>query len=128
LFGLNLKKEDIQNMFFNTEEHDNIVIVRLPQYFLAETVQNFKSVIQASIEQAERDVILDFRATEMVDSSALGAIVSVYKNISLTKRVLVLSSLNDTVRTLFELTQLQKIFVIEDSLDTALENLMKKAN
>lgn len=115
-------------MFFNTEEHGSIVIVRLPQYFLAETVQNFKSVIQASIDQAERDVILDFSATDMVDSSALGAIVAVYKNISLTKRVLVLSSLNDTVRTLFELTQLQKIFVIEDSLDTALENLMKKAN
>lgn len=115
-------------MIFNTEEHDNIIIVRLPQYFLAETVQNFKSVIQASIEQGERDVILDFRATEMVDSSALGAIVAVYKNISLTKRVLVLSSLNDTVRALFELTQLQKIFVIEETLDTALENLMKKDN
>lgn len=115
-------------MFLNTEEHDNIVIVRLPQYFLAETVQNFKSVIQASMEQAERDFILDFSATDMVDSSALGAIVAVYKNISLTKRVLVLSSLNDTVRTLFELTQLQKIFPIEASLEAALENLRDKAN
>lgn len=115
-------------MFFNTEEHDNIVVVKLPQYFLAETVQNFKSVIQTSIENAERDVILDFSATQMVDSSALGAIVAVYKNISLTKRALVLSSLNDTVRTLFELTQLQKIFLIEASLDVALANLREKAN
>ena len=115
-------------MFFNTEEHDNVVIVRLPQYFLAETVQHFKSVIQTSMEQAERDGILDFSATNMVDSSALGAIVAVYKNISLTKRVLVLSSLNDTVRTLFELTQLQKIFVIEASLEAALESLRNKEN
>ena len=112
----------------NTEEHDGIVIVKLPQRFLAQTVQNFKSVIQTSMEPGERDFILDFSATDMVDSSALGAIVAAYKSISLTKRALVLSSLNNTVRTLFELTQLQKIFVIEDSLETALTNLKKKVD
>ncbi|MFT4630536.1 MAG: anti-sigma B factor antagonist [Arenicella sp.] len=114
-------------MFLNTEEHGDIIVVKLPQRFLAETVQNFKSVIQTSMEQAERDFILDFRATDMVDSSALGAIVAAYKSISLTKRVLVLSSLNDTVRTLFELTQLQKVFLIEDSLEAALANLKKRS-
>ncbi len=80
------------------------------------------------MERADRDFILDFGATDMVDSSALGAIVAVYKSISLTQRVLVLSSLNDTVRTLFELTQLQKIFPIEESLDDALELLKKNAD
>ncbi|GAA6139555.1 hypothetical protein NBRC116583_33020 [Arenicella sp. 4NH20-0111] len=115
-------------MFFNTEEHNDTVIVKIPQRFLAETVQDFKSVIQASMERADRDFILDFGATDMVDSSALGAIVAVYKSISLTQRVLVLSSLNDTVRTLFELTQLQKIFPIEESLDDALELLKKNAD
>lgn len=107
-------------MHFNSEIYqEHTLVVQLPERFLADSVDAFKSTVSAANSAGHRHVILDFSTTQMIDSSALGAIVSVFKQLSATQGQLVLCHVNNSVMALFELTQLQKIFTIKPDMIAA---------
>lgn len=111
-------------MYFNSETwNDDVLVVQLPARFLAESVDDFKSTVTSAMGGGNQHVILDFGDTQMLDSSALGAIVAVFKQLSAADGKLILCGVNNAVMALLELTQLQKIFVIEADLATAKASL-----
>ncbi len=55
-------------------------------------------------------VLIDLKDVKFIDSSGLGALVSVMKTVRTTGGKLFICSMNDQVRMLFELTKMDRIF------------------
>ncbi|MBD2593295.1 anti-anti-sigma factor [Nostoc sp. MBR 210] len=62
-------------------------------------------------------VLVDCQDVTFMDSSALGALVLAFKTLRATGTKLVLCSINEQVRILFELTGMDKVFEIFPSQD-----------
>lgn len=81
----------------------------------------FKEIVLNEIESGSRNLIISFENVEYLDSSFLGALVAILKNLVPKNGKLTLIALNSDIRNLFELTRLDKIFDLKDSLKSALE-------
>ena len=80
----------------------------------------FKDRMREETSGTEGRVVLDLAQVDFVDSSGLGAIVAAMKQLG-AERQLDLSSLTENVDKVFQLTRMNTIFNIHESLDTALE-------
>lgn len=69
-------------------------------------------------------VILDMSAVPFVDSSGLGAIVSLFKATRQAGSELRISQVNDQLRVILELTTLDKTFLLYPTNEAALEGLL----
>jgi anti-sigma B factor antagonist len=79
-----------------------------------------KDLVQAALERGDRRLLIDFSGTGYIDSSGLGALVSISKRVRETGGELRLSGLNDDLRSLFELTKLDTLFAITETPEQAL--------
>ena len=79
----------------------------------------FKDAINAQLGDSASRVILDLSEVNFVDSSGLGAIVSIYKG-QLGHRPIDLCCLSTTVDKVFKLTRMDQVFAIFSNMDTAL--------
>jgi anti-sigma B factor antagonist len=84
--------------------------------------ENFKQIVFKEIESGTRNLIISFENVEYLDSSFLGALVAILKNLVPKNGKLTLIELNNDIRNLFELTRLDKIFNLMNSLETAIED------
>jgi anti-sigma B factor antagonist len=83
--------------------------------------ENFKEIVFKEIEGGALKLVISFEHVEYLDSSFLGALVAILKNLTPKQGRLTLIELNNDIRNLFELTRLDKIFDLKNSLETALE-------
>ena len=74
----------------------------------------FKDMMRDIIAQKEGRVILDLSNVQFVDSSGLGAIVSIYKLLG-SKRVFELANPTITVSKVLKLTRMDSVFTIHPS-------------
>jgi anti-sigma B factor antagonist len=79
-----------------------------------------KQKVLDALDGGERKFLIDFTNTGYIDSSGLGALVSLSKKIREQSGELRLAGLNDDLRTLFELTKLDSLFAINESVQEAL--------
>ena len=85
------------------------------------SAKSFRETVTAEITRGAGDiVVVDLSQTEFVDSSGLGALVSISKRIREAGGELRLSGLNEDLRSLFELTKLDTLFAIADTPQQAL--------
>ena len=82
--------------------------------------QELKSVIQDAVDRGDRKFLIDFSQTGYIDSSGLGALVSLSKKVRERGGELRLAGLNEDLRSLFELTKLDTLFAIADTPEQAL--------
>lgn len=73
-------------------------------------------------ESTQPRLIISFKKVEYVDSSFLGALVSILKKLLPLQGKLVLIEMNTEILNLFELTRLDKVFTLEKSLEDALKH------
>lgn len=73
-----------------------------------------------------KTVLVDCENVAFMDSSALGALVLAFKTLRAADRRLVLCSINEQVRILFELTGMDKVFEIFASQDEFNQTLLTK--
>lgn len=64
-------------------------------------------------------MLLDLNHVDFIDSSCLGALVSILKSVN-GQGELALCSLNDTIKNLFKLTRMDRIFSIKETRQDAL--------
>ncbi len=84
----------------------------------AATAVQFKDEMRLAITDEAERVLLDMSAVDSIDSSGLGAIVSVMKYLGADRR-LELASLSHKVQTVFRLTRMDAVITIHESLDGA---------
>jgi anti-sigma B factor antagonist len=108
-------------MAFTTSKHrSGVLVVEVEGQLIVGNRQELKATIQTALDNGERKLLIDFAKTGYIDSSGLGALVSISKKVREQGGELRLSGLNEDLRSLFELTKLDTLFAIADSSEQAL--------
>jgi len=81
----------------------------------------FKKAVKDDIEAGEKKIVVSFENVEYLDSSFLGALVAILKALLPENGKLVLINMNDDILNLFQLTRLDKIFILKTDLEDALK-------
>lgn len=108
-------------MAFQVHKSGDVTLVDVDGQLIVGNRQELKQRVLEELERGERKFVVDFSNTGYIDSSGLGVLVSLSKKIRELGGELRLSSLNEDLRTLFELTKLDTLFKIADTRDEALQ-------
>ena len=108
-------------MGFSVVKQDGVTVVDVEGQLIVGNRQELKQKMLEELEGGERKFVIDFANTGYIDSSGLGVLVSLSKKIREQGGELRLSSLNEDLRTLFELTKLDTLFRIADDKGQALD-------
>jgi len=108
-------------MSFQVSHNDGVTLVEVEGQLIVGNRQELKQKVLEHLEGGDRKFVIDFSDTGYIDSSGLGVLVSLSKKIREQGGELRLSSLNEDLRTLFELTKLDTLFKIADTKEEALE-------
>ena len=112
-------------MAFTTSKHPSgVLIVEVEGQLIVGNRQELKATIQQALDNGERKLLVDFAKTGYIDSSGLGALVSISKKVREQGGELRLSGLNEDLRSLFELTKLDTLFAIADTLGAGARRLL----
>ena len=110
-------------MGFQVSKQSGVTVVDVDGQLIVGNRQELKQKVLEELEVGSRKFVIDFANTGYIDSSGLGVLVSLSKKIREQGGELRLAGLNEDLRTLFELTKLDTLFMIADSRDQALEGL-----
>jgi anti-sigma B factor antagonist len=99
-------------MEFNKKEQGNIVILSLTGRLDLSNGGKLKEEVKKVLTSGKTSIHLNLGNVEFVNSSGLGALVSIMKEIRIQKGRLTLSDLADYVQEIFDITQLSHIFEI----------------
>ncbi|AHG20100.1 anti-anti-sigma factor [Chania multitudinisentens RB-25] len=114
-------------MNFETQSIGNVLVVTpLDRRLDASVSSKFKEDIQAMIAQGTHNILLDFTQVDFIDSSFLGALVSLLKTLH-GKGELALCSLNSNIHSMFKLTRMDKIFTIGVDQSNTLQQMCSVA-
>ena len=107
-------------MNFLLTRTDDRLLVNVDGQLVVGNRQAFKQAVLDEVEQGARLVIIDFSRAAYIDSSGLGALVSLGKRLRELGGDVRLAALNDDLRALFELTRLDALFPLYASRDDAI--------
>jgi anti-sigma B factor antagonist len=102
------------------KDPSGVVVVGVDGQLIVSNRHELKEKVLDAVDGGARKVLIDFGHTGYIDSSGLGALVSLAKKLREAGGELRLAGLNEDLRTLFELTKLDTLFQIADSADEAL--------
>ena len=106
--------------FSGARDAGGVFVVSVEGQLIVGNRQELKELVGRALEDGERKFLIDFSRTGYIDSSGLGALVSVSKKVREDGGQLRLAGLNEDLRSLFELTKLDTLFAIADTRDQAL--------
>jgi anti-sigma B factor antagonist len=106
--------------FSQIKGRGGVTVVEVDGQLIVGNRHELKDMIQAALDRGERKLLVDFSRTGYIDSSGLGALVSVSKRIREASGELRLAGHNDDLRSLFELTKLDTLFTITETPEQAL--------
>lgn len=108
-------------MSFQVSKSSEVTLIEVEGQLIVGNRQELKQRVLEQLEGGDMKFVIDFSNTGYIDSSGLGVLVSLSKKIREQGGDLRLSSLNEDLRTLFELTKLDTLFRITDNKEEALE-------
>ncbi len=109
---MNIKSQEINN--FLVIELDNARIEATNSNIIKESINEIKLL-------EDKNVILNLNNIEFMDSSGIAVVISLYKKLVSNSKELRICNLNDFLKELFDITKLNQIMKIYDSLDDALK-------
>jgi anti-sigma B factor antagonist len=110
-------------MQIETQKRGTILVVKLVDQRLdAHGAISFKAQIATIVAEGNKRIVLDLSSVSFIDSSGLGAVVSVLKLLGQDGR-LVIACLQAPVLALFTLTRMDKVFAIFTDLESAVASL-----
>lgn len=86
----------------------------------ADTVPQFKKAAQKVVDEECWQVVLDFSQLDFIDSMGLGALISLLRRVRTRQGDVKISGLKPEVRSVFEITRLNRLFEIFPDWQTAL--------
>lgn len=76
------------------------------------TAQQFKEKLYQIVDNSAKDIVIDCSGLDYIDSTGLGIFVGALKKARLTDRNISLENIRDNIRKLFNITGLDKLFII----------------
>jgi anti-sigma B factor antagonist len=86
-----------------------------------------KNRIKELLDKRSRKIILNLTRVDFINSSGLGVLISVLKDIRLANSRLAITNLSPYVHEIFEITQLVNVFDIYDNEEAALDGFLLKS-
>lgn len=108
-------------MGLTTTNRGEITVVQVDGQLTVGNRQDLKTVMQEALDRGARKFLLDCAGTAYIDSSGLGALVTISKRVREAGGQIRIAGLNEDLRSLFELTKLNTLFAIFPDADRALE-------
>ena len=107
-------------MNFNLRDAGNVTVVELNGRLDMNNGNKLKEAIKGLLKDGKSQIHINLADVDFVNSSGLGALVSIMKEIRLHRGRLTMSDLVEYVREIFEITQLSHIFEIFQTEQEAL--------
>ena len=105
----------------STEDIGDVCVLRIDSVRLDSAVGTIIRNEVVSRIEADKKFVLDITAVKLVDSGGLGSLVALLKSISNNQAKLVLVGMNKSVRMMFELSRMDRQFVLVDDMPKALQ-------
>lgn len=103
-------------------EKNRVLVIRLRENRLdAGIINDFKSELAEFVANGNVNLIINLSDVDLIDSSGLGVLISALKAIG-TRGEIKLCELMKNVKSVFEVTRLNKVFAIYDSEKEALDS------
>lgn len=110
-----------------TEKGETLVIRLDSETLDAKQVPEFKEKVLKIIDQKQPDnVVFDMQNLQFIDSSGLGAFLSLLRQLNARGGHLRIASMGKSVKAIFELVSMQKIFECSDTIDQAIQSYAAK--
>ena len=108
-------------MSFTSYEKNGVLVVKIDEERLdASTAPDFKKYVLDFVSEGKRKILLNLGQVDFIDSSGLGAIVTVLKRIS-EDGDLCICNPTEPVKNMFKLTRMERVFKIFGSEDEAIK-------
>ncbi len=104
------------------EQKDNAIVLKLEGRLDASTTASIKGKVDAVAKDKLRNLVIDMGEISFIDSSGLGTLVASLRTINKAGGNIKISSLQDQVRSVFELTRLHHLFEIYDDSEFAVDS------
>lgn len=109
-------------MNLEVSKKDNLMVVRIHERRLdARIATDFKSKLNQLVRSGNVNIVLNLSQVDFIDSSGLGALVSVLKAVGNNGEIK-LCGVREGVRSIFELTRLDQIFSFHYSEQEAIDS------
>lgn len=99
---------------------DGVVVVAVEGQLIVGNRQELKNLVHEALERGGRKFVIDCSRTGYIDSSGLGALVSMSRKVRESGGEMRIAGLNEDLRSLFELTKLDTLFPILETPEKAL--------
>ncbi|MBN1907887.1 MAG: STAS domain-containing protein [Deltaproteobacteria bacterium] len=109
-------------MNIHEEIIDKTGVVKLSGRLDAASVKGFKDSVTTLVKKGICNIVIDMKEVEFIDSSGLGSLVSCLRVVNNEGGDIRLSSLQNQIRALLELTRMHRVFQIFDDTDTAIKS------
>ncbi len=109
--------------FFIEPVTRDTVVVQIGKALDFRNAADFKSAVQEQVRGGVRSFILDFTDTGILDSTGLGSIFSLYRQVSPMSGQVVFASVSRPVQVVVQLTRTYKVFRQFPSVDAAREGI-----
>jgi len=111
-------------MSFDVESlSSETVVVHMGEALDFRNADDFKDTFKEHVEDGVRNFILDFSDTEVLDSTGLGSIFSLYREISPEDGKVAFADVSRPVQVVVQLTRTYKVFRQFPSVEAAKESL-----
>jgi anti-anti-sigma factor len=95
------------------EHVNNTAVIKLPAKLIYPVTNEFAKAARSVLDKAINELFIDFTATEIIDSAAIGALVMAAKDYKSKGASITLRNIGDSIYDLFVDTGFDKIFNIE---------------
>lgn len=114
-------------MNLETKKQGEVIFLKLLEKNLDSTISaNFKGRVLNLMGQGNSLFVLNLSSVEFIDSSGLGTIISILKNLTLNKGNIAICGANKPILNLLELTRLDRVLHIYPNEEEAVGFLSKK--
>ena len=95
------------------------VLLNVGEQLVIRGRQDLRDAVFVELEKGAKRFVIDFSRTGYIDSAGLGVLISISKQVHAQGGELVLTNLNEDLRSLFHLTKLDTLFgIVEPGIDT----------
>ena len=111
--------EQQHNLDVRAERQADATVVRITGEVDLRTSPQLRGVLLELLDEKPLRIILDLTGVSYIDSSGVGTFVELKRRAMRNESNVALVGLQPRVRSLFEITRLDKFFTIADSIDEA---------
>lgn len=124
--AMDLSNQGERSMDYRVEKQESVDVLRITGRLDLVSSNNLKDCVRQRLGEKRTLLVLNMKGVDFINSSGLGALVSILKDVRLVNGRLVLSELAPYVQEIFAITQLSNVFEIHSTEQEAVQSVNAK--